>query len=211
MEFFDAKLNWGQNDVPHGRHWKLDELRIKSNTDLHKLWYILLKEKNMLLTMEHHAKVEHRLFPSAERLDKVEMSMKNLEDVVRERNRAYYELETGETGERPGKMATNAIGVNFYYRMVQHVIPSGFNVRWHKKLQHGGRGFAVHKFQKLLRERIWNEKRKAKNRDRNEVCHQLKRNPNIDINILQTKYPEVNIERLMKHDKFKGHYVPKLE
>jgi large subunit ribosomal protein L47 len=29
---------------------------------------------------------------------KVEDSMENLEEVVKERNRAYYELETGTTG-----------------------------------------------------------------------------------------------------------------
>jgi len=26
-----------------GRPWKLDELRLKSNTDLHKLWYVKVK------------------------------------------------------------------------------------------------------------------------------------------------------------------------
>jgi large subunit ribosomal protein L47 len=31
-------------------------------------------------------------------LVKVEDSMENLEEVVKERNRAYYELETGTTG-----------------------------------------------------------------------------------------------------------------
>lgn len=39
MEFFDDKKNWGENEVKTGRSWKKDELRIKSNTDLHKLWY----------------------------------------------------------------------------------------------------------------------------------------------------------------------------
>lgn len=116
MEFFDDEKNWGATQVKSGRSWTKDELRIKSNSDLHKLWYVLLKERNMLLTMEEDAKNECRLFPSPERLDKVEESMENLENVVRERNKAYHLLETGETGERPGKMETNILGLNFYYK-----------------------------------------------------------------------------------------------
>lgn len=33
--------------------------------------YILLKEKNMLLTMEEYCKENYELFPSPERIDKV--------------------------------------------------------------------------------------------------------------------------------------------
>lgn len=36
--------------------------------------------------------------------------MENLELVVRERNRAVSELETGETGERPIKTVTTFLG-----------------------------------------------------------------------------------------------------
>jgi large subunit ribosomal protein L47 len=36
--------------------------------------------------------------------------MKNLEDVVRERNEAYFQLETGQTGERPVYTRTGAVG-----------------------------------------------------------------------------------------------------
>lgn len=70
----------------------------------------------MLLTMEEDAKLNCRLFPSPERLDKVEESMENLETVVRERNVAYHQLETGETGERPGKMETSVFGLRYYYK-----------------------------------------------------------------------------------------------
>lgn len=116
MQFFDDKKNWGQSDVKSGRSWTLDELRIKSNSDLHKLWFVLLKEKNMLLTMEHECKDKVELFPSPERIDKVNMSMEHLETVVRERNKAYHLLETGIDGERPGRVVNNQIGIKFFYR-----------------------------------------------------------------------------------------------
>lgn len=74
----------------------------------------------MLLTMEEECKRETRLFPSPERLDKVEDSMENLETVVRERNKAYHLLETGETGERPGRLETGRFGLKFYYKSVGH-------------------------------------------------------------------------------------------
>lgn len=116
MEFFDLKKNWGETEVKHGRAWTLDELRIKSNTDLHKLWYVLLKERNMLLTMEHECNYKMEMFPNPERIDKVKISMENLENVVRERNRAYYLLETGWDGERPGRVVYNQIGMRQFYR-----------------------------------------------------------------------------------------------
>lgn len=71
MEFFDDKKNWGETSIRTGRSWRVDELRIKSNSDLHKLWFILLKERNMLLTMEAECKRLCELFPNPERIDKV--------------------------------------------------------------------------------------------------------------------------------------------
>lgn len=63
----------------------------------------MLKELNMLLTMQEESKRLKKLFPSPERIEKVEESMKNLENVVRERNRSYLQLEVSEeeTGDRP--------------------------------------------------------------------------------------------------------------
>lgn len=210
MEFFDDKKNWGENEVKHGRNWKLPELRIKSNEDLHKLWYVLLKEKNMLLTMEQEGIDQHRLFPSPERIDKVKESMENLETVVRERNRAYFELETGETGERPGRLVRNQLGMAFFYRSFEHVIPYFMNKKWRENHKFSYGGSAVQKFLRKYREKLWNEKRKAKNRDNNEVCHLMRRYPNLDKKLLEAKYPNVDISKLEKQDKFRGHHVPKL-
>jgi len=64
----------------------------------------------MLMTMEEASKDAYEIFPNPERLDKVQNSMNNLEIVVRERNQAYHMLETGETGERPGKLVYNRLG-----------------------------------------------------------------------------------------------------
>ncbi|VDQ11404.1 unnamed protein product, partial [Trichobilharzia regenti] len=73
-EFFDEKKNWGETTVSCGRPWRKEELRLKSNVDLHKLWYILLKERNMLMTMEEeHYRCLERM-PSSERFEKVSES-----------------------------------------------------------------------------------------------------------------------------------------
>lgn len=64
----------------------------------------------MLLTMEELYKIKYEIFPNDERMDKIEISMENLETVVRERNKAYHLLETGKSGERPANVVRNAIG-----------------------------------------------------------------------------------------------------
>ncbi|RVW52826.1 39S ribosomal protein L47, mitochondrial [Vitis vinifera] len=54
-----------------GRGWKASELRLKSWDDLHKLWYILLKEKNMLMTQRQMLQSQNLRFPNPERIPKV--------------------------------------------------------------------------------------------------------------------------------------------
>ncbi|XP_052866414.1 39S ribosomal protein L47, mitochondrial isoform X2 [Anopheles cruzii] len=208
-EFFDDKKNWGEQEVKHGRCWTKDDMRIKSNGDLHKLWFVLLKERNMLLTMEHECKEKMELFPSPERLDKVKESMDNLETVVRERNRAYYELETGETGERPGRVVSNQLGINFFYRAFEHVIPKFANTKWNERHKFSYGGSAVMKFLGKYRERLYNEKRKLRNRERNEVVHLLRRFPNIDRETLAQRFPSVDVEKLYRLDKIRSNQSAK--
>ncbi|KAM7311799.1 39S ribosomal protein L47, mitochondrial [Ixodes scapularis] len=138
MEFFEPKDNWGAQEVKSGKSWSTDELRIKSNSDLHKLWYVLLKELNMLLTMEEAAKEACEYFPSPERIDKVRESMDNLETVVRERNEAYFLLETGETGEQPWILRENIFGLVTKYAKREHLVPrnsnpKGYFLLWRNK------------------------------------------------------------------------------
>lgn len=208
MEFFDDEKNWGKDTVKVGRHWKKDELRIKSNEDLHKLWFVLLKERNMLITMQEACDKAVEIFPNPERIDKVEMSMQNLESVVRERNKAYHLLETGESGERPGKLVSNALGLKFFYRKRQYVIPKFMNSNWHKKHFFGYGGYAVHKFLRLYREKLWNVKRKAKNHERKHVQMIFRRFPNVDVEALKEKYPSVDIEKTRQNRRAQGHFIP---
>lgn len=54
-----------------GRSWKASELRLKSWDDLQKLWYVLLKEKNMLMTQRQLLHSQNFRFPNPERIPKV--------------------------------------------------------------------------------------------------------------------------------------------
>ncbi|KAL0119876.1 hypothetical protein PUN28_007954 [Cardiocondyla obscurior] len=208
MEFFDDPKNWGKNEVRVGRSWHKDELRLKSNSDLHKLWFVLLKERNMLMTMEEACKQAHEIFPNPERLDKVEDSMENLESIVRERNRAYHLLETGETGERPGQLVYSILGLKFYYRKCQHSIPKFVNTRWHKTHLFGFNEKSTQKFINLYREKLWNKKRRERIRNRKHVQVLLRRFPNLDLNYMKEMFPDVDVEALKKSDQARGHTVP---
>lgn len=207
MFFFDDEKNWGQNEVKVGRSWKKDELRIKSNVDLHKLWYVLLKEKNMLLTMEHESKEEMRLFPNPERIDKVNESMSNVEEVVRERNKAFYMLETGEDGERPGRLVVNRFGLRRFYKMKEHEIPLRKNLKYWRKLAVGfDENPSATRFVKLYREKLFLNKKKQRTRNFNHVQHLFKRFPNMDVEALREQYPDVDIEKAREGRRARGNH-----
>lgn len=210
MEFFDEKKNWNESNIRVGRSWRLDELRIKSNTDLHKLWYVLLKERNMLYTMEQECNDKVRLFPNPERIDKVQESMTNIETVIRERNVAYYKLETGETGERPVEDVVNLLGLPEKYTKQEYYLPKFMNTRWVRSyFEHGYiNSLAVKKFYRLYMEKQRREVTKAKNRDFNHVQHLLKRFPNMDLDKLKAEYPDVDIEKAKRSKKARGHCMP---
>ncbi|TYJ98574.1 39S ribosomal protein L47 [Cucumis melo var. makuwa] len=67
------------------RSWKASELRLKSWDDLNKLWYVLLKEKNMLMTQRQMLNAQNLRFPNPERISKVRKSMCRIKHVLTER------------------------------------------------------------------------------------------------------------------------------
>ncbi|CAA2983654.1 39S ribosomal L47, mitochondrial [Olea europaea subsp. europaea] len=85
-EFFDADRSPDDDKaVVYGRSWKASELRLKSWDDLNKLWYILLKEKNMLMTQRQMLHAQNLRFPNPERISKVRKSMCRIKHVLTER------------------------------------------------------------------------------------------------------------------------------
>lgn len=48
-------------------------------------------------------------------------------------------------------------------------------------------------------------------RNRNHVTHLLRRYPNLDRDLLRSKYPNVDIEKIERTDKARGHFAPIIE
>jgi large subunit ribosomal protein L47 len=84
-EFVDPSLFEGKKMSSAGRAWKAKELRRKSMLDLQKLWFVLYKERNMLMTMDRLAKMMDGQLHHRERIGKVAQSMARIKTIVRER------------------------------------------------------------------------------------------------------------------------------
>ncbi|XP_072539103.1 large ribosomal subunit protein uL29m [Salminus brasiliensis] len=161
-EFFDLPENWGESNVKSGAPWTAKQLRAKSNEDLHKLWYVLLKEKNMLLTTEQEAKRQRVQMPSPERIKKIERSMRRLDTVVTEREDALRLLQTGQEKGRPGDWKRNIFGKTFWYRFREHPIPWYMNKIYKRKRFYTESFVATHtrlSLEKHLRRKMQREER----------------------------------------------------
>ena len=96
-DFVDSPPKKGEDGKPDpvepiGRAWEAKELRIKSNEDLHKLWYVLLKERNMLNTESHLMRARNELFRHPTRITKVKKTMSRIKFVLTERAMKEYEV-----------------------------------------------------------------------------------------------------------------------
>lgn len=121
MEFIDGEGGAGASR--NGRAWRTSELRLKSYEDLHKLWFVLLKERNILLTEKEWCRSNSRHWVNGQsNLYKVKRSMARIKGVVGERIRALRSkkaqqaLEAEGTsapglGDAIGETSTNKTGV----------------------------------------------------------------------------------------------------
>lgn len=77
------------------RAWTFPELRRKSFDDLHKLWYIILKERNILAREVRLAESMSYAYTQAhsEIDDKLKMSQKRIKQVLLERQVAYERVQ----------------------------------------------------------------------------------------------------------------------
>lgn len=208
MEFFDEKENWGKARIRVGKSWSQDELRLKSNQDLHKLWYVLLKERNMLLTTEEAYVRANENMPNPERLDKVEESMENLEFVVRERNRAYFELETGDSGERERYLRPGAFGFKVGYTDREHVLPWHINSSYREKLRFRfstTHGPMVKQFLAKYIEMLSRDDRKKRLVQMRRCANMLRRFPNANEEAIKEKYPLVDVGLVRRWKKSLSH------
>jgi len=83
-----------RKQIKAGRAWRAEEMRLKQHSDLHKLWYVLLKEKNKLKSDFLMCKQLGQIFYGHNDLTKVSLSMARLLTVVNERKklRAEYRI-----------------------------------------------------------------------------------------------------------------------
>ncbi|KAJ3245778.1 39S ribosomal protein L47, mitochondrial [Chytriomyces hyalinus] len=95
LDFFDSEKGWywSENDPKTGRGWTCAELRTKSFEDLHKLWWICIKEQNKLLSQKDEARMFRVIFPNSVRLQQVRVTMRGIRMVVQERRVAYLQAQ----------------------------------------------------------------------------------------------------------------------
>ncbi|XP_033095920.1 39S ribosomal protein L47, mitochondrial-like isoform X2 [Anneissia japonica] len=177
--FFEEEDKRGERVIKHGRAWYAEELRQKDNVDLHKLWYVLLIERNLLLTLEEESDRLEKHMPSPERLEKVEESMKNLEEVLKERDTAVKLLDTGYEKGVPGRWINSPLGYKRYSPAKEYYVPFHVNKRMARKRHYYEPWTQT--YRKIFLEQVVREKKKAFTRERHRIRKLKKRFPDAEI------------------------------
>ncbi|KAI0458722.1 mitochondrial 39-S ribosomal protein L47 (MRP-L47)-domain-containing protein [Xylaria acuta] len=84
----DKALLTPDEDAEHGRGWAVEELRHKGWEDLHKLWWVCVKEQNRLVTARKERSrlgLANGIDEGAERLAEVRKTMRSIKHALTER------------------------------------------------------------------------------------------------------------------------------
>ena len=97
-DFKDIKLGENERSIRSGRAWHASDLRRKSFDDLHKLWYVLYKERNVMLTLREKYRAVDRSFNQLDlkRYLNVKKSMAAIKLVLAERRKFKEFLQEQE-------------------------------------------------------------------------------------------------------------------
>ena len=84
-----SKPRRGAEKVTTGGEWTAALLRTKSSDDIQKLWFVLLKERNALLSERAESRAKGALMKNPERRTKVKKSMARIKFILHERSLVY--------------------------------------------------------------------------------------------------------------------------
>lgn len=121
--------------------------------------YILLKERNALMTMEEEYKRRCELMPSPERLYKVDESMQNILFIVRERDDALSRLETGKSILPQVRTVRNFMGLKYQRTVKEYAVPKWMNNRY--RLMHAPYPKGLSRYFILYHEKLRLKKERA--------------------------------------------------
>ena len=92
-----AISNKQEQTITSGRSWKAAELRLKSTDDLHKLWFVCVREKNLVLADEmakNHNPSYQRKAGKIRRVEKLDQTMSRILHVINEREKVRKEFRS---------------------------------------------------------------------------------------------------------------------
>ena len=162
----------------------------------------------MLLTMEHEYRNQNVRMPNEERLDKVDESMERLEEVVRERNQAFWELEVGTDGEPQRQIIPGPFGLDEGYLQKEHRLPQEINERWKAHMNYRYRtnlGLEVRTFYRKYMEQQHKKLMGQKFRQLRKAAKTIRRFPKTDPEALEEKFPMVTYGEVKRYYQSKGH------
>ncbi|GFR18259.1 uncharacterized protein TNCT_310441 [Trichonephila clavata] len=128
--------------------------------------------------------------------------MENLEAVVRERNEAYFLLETGKTGERPHEYKEDEFGRFECMPLKEHLIPMRENKEFLEKELFPTMETVnptVPEFLLKLKEKEYLKARYTKREQRKHIKKLFKAFPNMDMEALQEEYPDIDVYGYKKY------------